>query len=160
MHTLILIGCYLLMLVGLAGCILPMLPGTPLVFAGIYIYAWLTGFTVISRNLILIFLILTVISVVIEYVSSSIGSKKLGASKLGFIGAFIGAVIGVFFVPWGLILGPLAGALTGELIIGKNIKEAVRSGTGAVIGFFGGTLLKIAISFIMIAFFTIRLLQK
>jgi uncharacterized protein YqgC (DUF456 family) len=157
MHTLILIGCYLLMLVGLAGCILPMLPGTPLVFAGIYIYAWLTGFTVISRNLILIFLIITV---VIEYVSSSIGSKKLGASKLGFIGAFIGAVIGVFFVPWGLILGPLAGALTGELIIGKNIKEAVRSGTGAVIGFFGGTLLKIAISFIMIAFFTIRLLQK
>lgn len=160
MHILILIGCYLLMLVGLAGCILPMLPGTPLVFAGIYIYAWLTGFTIISRNLIIIFLILTVISVVIEYISSSIGSKKLGASKLGFIGAFVGAIIGVFFVPWGLIIGPLAGALIGELIVGKNIKEAVRSGTGAVIGFFGGTLLKIAISFIMIAFFTIRLVQR
>jgi uncharacterized protein YqgC (DUF456 family) len=148
------------MLVGLAGCILPMLPGTPLVFAGIYIYAWLTGFTIISRNLILIFLILTVISVLIEYISSSIGSKKFGASKLGFIGAFIGAIIGIFFVPWGLILGPLAGALTGELIIGKNIKEALRSGTGAVIGFFGGTLLKIVISFGMIAFFTIRLIQN
>jgi uncharacterized protein YqgC (DUF456 family) len=147
------------MLVGLAGCVLPMLPGTPLVFAGIYIYAWLTGFTVISRNLIILFLILTVLSVLIEYISSSIGSKKFGASKLGFIGAFVGAVIGVFFVPWGLIVGPLAGALIGELIVGKKIKEAVHSGTGAVIGFFGGTLLKIVISFVMIAFFTIRLLQ-
>ena len=130
------------MLVGLAGCVLPMLPGTPLVFAGIYIYAWLTGFTIISRNLIIIFLILTVISVLIVYISSSIGSKKFGASKLGFIGAFVGAIIGVFFVPWGLIIGPMAGALIGELIVGKNIKKAVHSGTGAVIGFFGGTLLK------------------
>jgi len=147
------------MLVGLVGCVLPMLPGTPLVFAGIYIYAWLTGFTLISRNLIIFFLILTVFSVVIEYISSSIGSKKFGASKLGFFGAFVGAIIGVFFIPWGLIIGPLAGALLGELIVGKKIKEAFRSGTGAVIGFFGGTFLKIVISFAMIAFFTIRLLQ-
>ncbi len=159
MHILILVGCYLLMLVGLVGCVLPMLPGTPLVFAGIYIYAWLTGFTLISRNLIIFFLILTVFSVVIEYISSSIGSKKFGASKLGFFGAFVGAIIGVFFIPWGLIIGPLAGALLGELIVGKKIKEAFRSGTGAVIGFFGGTFLKIVISFAMIAFFTIRLLQ-
>lgn len=148
------------MFVGLAGCVLPMLPGAPLVFAGIYIYAWLTGFTTISRNLIIIFLILTVLSVIIEYISSSIGSKKFGASKLGFIGAFVGAVIGVFFIPWGLIVGPLAGALTGELIVGKKMKEAFRSGTGAVIGFFGGTLLKTVISFAMIAFFTVRLLQR
>jgi hypothetical protein len=136
-----------------------MLPGTPLVFAGIYIYAWLTDFTIISRNLILIFLIITVISVLIEYISSSIGSKKFGASKLGFIGAFIGAVTGVFFVPWGLIIGPLAGALIGELIVGKKIKEAVHSGTGAVIGFFGGTLLKIVASFVMISLFTINLIR-
>ena len=160
MNAFILVCCYLIMLVGLAGCILPMLPGTPLVFAGIYIYAWLTGFTIISRNLIIVFLILTVMSVVIEYISSSIGSKKFGASKLGFLGAFIGAVIGVFFVPWGLIIGPLLGALIGELIVGKKLKEAFRSGTGAVIGFFGGTLLKTVISFAMIAFFTIQLLKN
>jgi len=147
------------MLVGLAGCILPMLPGTPLVFAGIYIYAWLTGFTIISRNLIIIFLILTVVSVVIEYISSSIGSKKFGASKLGFLGAFVGAIIGVFFVPWGLILGPLCGALIGELIIGKKIKEAFRAGGGAVLGFFGGTFLKIVASFVMISLFTINLIR-
>lgn len=160
MNTFILICCYLLMVVGLAGCVLPMLPGTPLVFIGIYVYAWLTGFTIISRNLIIIFLILTVISVVIEYISSSIGSKKFGASKLGFIGAFVGAIVGIFFAPWGLILGPLLGALIGELITGKEIKKALRSGTGAVIGFFGGTFLKIVISFAMIAFFTMRLIQN
>ena len=114
------------MVVGLAGCILPMLPGTPLVFIGVYVYAWFTGFTIISRNLIIIFLILTVVSVVIEYVSSSIGSKKFGASKLGFIGAFFGAVIGIFFSPWGIVLGPLLGALIGELITGKKIKSALR----------------------------------
>jgi hypothetical protein len=136
-----------------------MLPGTPLVFAGIYIYAWLTGFTIISRNLIIIFLILTVLSVLIEYISSSIGSKKFGASKLGFIGAFVGAVIGVFFVPWGLIIGPMAGALIGELIVGKNIKKAVHSGTGAVVGFFGGTLLKTITAFVMIVLFTMNLVR-
>jgi uncharacterized protein YqgC (DUF456 family) len=159
MQTAVLIICYIIMLVGLAGCILPMLPGTPLVFIGVYVYAWLTGFTIISRNLIIIFLILTVVSVVIEYISSSIGSKKFGASKLGFIGAFVGAVIGIFFVPWGIIIGPFLGALIGELISGKKLKEAFRAGGGAVLGFFGGTFLKIVISFVMIAFFTIRLLQ-
>ena len=159
MQTLILIVCYIIMLVGLAGCILPILPGTPFVFAGIYIYAWLTGFTIISRNLIIIFLILTVVSVVIEYISSSIGSKKFGASKLGFIGAFVGAIIGVFFVPWGLVIGPLAGALIGELIVGKKIKEAFRAGGGAVLGFFGGTFLKIVAAFVMIALFTINLIR-
>jgi uncharacterized protein YqgC (DUF456 family) len=147
------------MLVGLAGCILPMLPGTPLVFVGIYIYAWRGGFTIISKNLILIFLALTTISVIIEYISSSIGAKKLGASKLGFLGAFVGAVVGVFFIPWGLILGPLLGALIGEFITGKKIKEALRAGGGAVLGFFGGVLLKLAISFAMMAIFTAQLLR-
>jgi uncharacterized protein len=159
MQTAVLIVCYIIMLVGLAGCVLPMLPGTPLVFAGIYIYAWLTDFTIISQNLIIFFLILTIISVLIEYISSSIGSKKFGASKLGFLGAFVGAVIGVFFAPWGLIIGPLAGALIGELIVGKKIKEAVHSGTGAVIGFFGGTLLKIVTAVVMIVLFTRNLIQ-
>lgn len=160
MHISILVICYILMLIGLIGCILPMLPGTPLIFIGIYIYAWLGGFTLISKNLILIFLAMTTISVLIEYTSSSIGAKRLGASKLGFLGALVGTVVGVFFIPWGLILGPLLGALIGELITGKKIKEALRAGGGAALGFFGGTLLKIVISFVMIAFFTIRLFQK
>jgi uncharacterized protein YqgC (DUF456 family) len=160
MHILILICCYILMLVGLAGCVLPMLPGAPLVFIGIYIYAWLTGFTIISRNLIIVFLILTTISVVMEYISSSLGAKKLGASKLGFLGALVGAIVGVFFVPWGIILGPLLGALLGELITGKKIKEALKAGGGAVLGFFGGVLLKLVTSFAMITIFTARLLHK
>jgi uncharacterized protein YqgC (DUF456 family) len=159
MHVLILIICYLIMLIGLLGCVLPMLPGVPLVFIGIYIYAWMSGFKIISRNLIIIFLILTVISVVIEYIASSIGAKKFGASKFGFFGAFLGTIVGIFFAPWGIILGPLLGALIGEFISGKDLKEAFKAGGGAFLGFFGGVFLKIVISFVMIGVFTVRLLQ-
>lgn len=159
MHIFILIICLLLILIGLLGCILPALPGVPLVFTGIYIYAWATGFTVISRKLIIVFLALTVFSVFIEYILTSIGLKKFGASKFGFLGAFLGAFAGIFFSPWGLIIGPLCGAFLGEVIGGKSLKESLKSGSVAFLGFLGGSFLKIVISFSMISLFSFKVLK-
>ena len=157
MNILILIISYIIMFIGVLGCILPMLPGTPLVFLGIFLYAWKTHFTVISVNLLLIFLIITVITVFLDYIAGSIGAKKLGSTRFGVVGAFLGATLGIlFFAPWGILIGPPLGALTGELIRGKNIKDATKASTGAVLGILGGSLTKIIISLIMMGFFTVR----
>ncbi len=154
MNPVVLIFCYILMLIGLVGCILPLLPGTPLVFLGIFIYAWKTHFTIISWNLILIFLIITVISVLLDFIAGGIGSKKMKASKFGVIGAFFGAIAGFFFAPFGIIIGPPLGAFICELFSGKNALEASKASAGAILGILGGTLCKIVLSLIMIGLFT------
>lgn len=145
------------MFIGVLGCVLPYLPGTPLVFAGIFLYAWKTHFTIISQNLLIIFLIVTAITVLLDYIVGSIGAKKFGATKLGTFGAFFGALIGIFFAPWGVIIGPPLGALIGELLTGKKLKDAMRASGGAILGILGGSLTKVVASFIMIGFFTARL---
>jgi len=157
MNILVLIISYIIMIIGLTGCIIPMLPGTPLVFSGIFLYAWKTHFMIISQNLLLIFLIVTVLTVILDYVAGSIGAKKLGSSKFGIIGAFLGIIAGLFFAPWGILIGPPLFALIGELIIGKNIKDASKAGAGAILGVLGGSLTKITASLIMMGFFTVRL---
>jgi uncharacterized protein YqgC (DUF456 family) len=157
MNIFILVISYIIMFIGVLGCVLPYLPGTPLVFAGIFLYAWKTQFTIISHNLLIIFLIVTTITVLLDYIVGSIGAKKFGASKLGTFGAFFGAIIGIFFAPWGVIIGPPLGAFIGELITGKKPKDAMRASGGAILGIFGGSLTKVVASFIMIGFFTARL---
>ncbi len=145
------------MLIGVLGCFLPFLPGTPLVFAGIFFYAWKTHFMIISQNLLFIFLIVTAITVILDYIAGAIGAKKLGATKFGVVGAFLGVIVGVFFAPWGIFIGPPLGALIGELITGKNIKDAMKASGGAILGILGGTLTKVIASLVMIGFFTARL---
>lgn len=156
MNTVILIITYILFLIGIAGCILPMLPGTPIVFLGVFIYAWKNGFVLISQKLLIIFLVLTAFSVVLDYIAGSIGSKKMGASKFGVIGALFGAIIGAFFAPWGIILGPPLGALIGEMFSGKDFRDASKAGGGAILGLLGGAITKIVVSLIMITLFTFR----
>lgn len=157
MNIFILVLSYIIMFIGVLGCVLPYLPGTPLVFAGIFLYAWKTHFTIISQNLLIIFLIVTAITVLLDYIVGSIGAKKFGATKLGTFGAFFGALIGIFFAPWGVIIGPPLGALIGELLTGKKLKDAMRASGGAILGILGGSLTKVVASFIMIGFFTARL---
>jgi uncharacterized protein YqgC (DUF456 family) len=157
MNIFILVLSYIIMFIGVLGCVLPYLPGTPLVFAGIFLYAWKTQFTIISHNLLIIFLIVTTITVLLDYVVGAIGAKKFGASKMGTFGAFFGALIGIFFAPWGVIIGPPLGALIGELLTGKKFKDAMRASGGAILGILGGSLTKVVASFIMIGFFTARL---
>ncbi|MCK4321602.1 DUF456 domain-containing protein [candidate division WOR-3 bacterium] len=157
MNILILILSYIIMLIGVLGCFLPFLPGTPLVFAGIFLYAWKTHFMVISHNLLIIFLIIAIITVILDYIAGSIGAKKLGATKFGVVGAFLGVIVGIFFAPWGVFIGPPLGALIGELIRGKKLLDAMKASGGAILGILGGTLTKVVASLIMIGFFTARL---
>jgi uncharacterized protein YqgC (DUF456 family) len=144
-------------LVGLAGTILPALPGVPLVYAGMVLAAWVGDFKEIGAIPLIILGLLMVFAVAMDFVAAALGVKKTGASTLAFAGAGIGTVVGIFFGLPGLLLGPLVGAIIGELMAGKQMEQAWRAGVGAAIGFILGALLKIALAFTMLGVFAAAL---
>ena len=150
----LIILCSVLMVVGLIGVILPVLPGIPLSWLGLFIYALGTSFERISIATVVIFFILTVFTLILAFVAPMLGAKKYQASKLGIFGAFLGFTVGIFtFGFWGIILGPLVGAFLGELLVGRTPKQAFGSALGALLGFVAGTLFKIIVILVMAGFF-------
>jgi len=148
----------LLILIGLAGTILPAVPGVPLVFAGMLLAAWAGGFTRVSVWTIVLLGVLTIIAVVLEIVASAIGTRRTGASWLAFAGAGIGTVVGIFGGIIGLVLGPFVGAVIGEWLATRNMPQATRAGVGAAIGFIVGTAAKLALCFAMLGIFVTAIL--
>jgi len=142
------------MIVGLVGVFAPILPGIPLAWLGLFIYAIGTGFERISITLVIVFFILMVLIMVIDFIAPMLGAKKYKASKYGILGAFIGLIAGIIiFGFWGIILGPFIGAFSIELIAKRQPKGALKAATGTFIGFLAGTLLKVIFILIMGGFF-------
>ncbi len=153
-HIIILIISLLIMLGGLAGIVLPIIPSTPLIWAGVLIYAVCDGFESISWVLVLIFGVLTVFSVILDYFGGVIGAKKYGATRWGLIGSVIGGIAGFFMGGIiGLIFGPFFGAVLLELVFGKDFSSAFKSGIGTLVGFLGGAIAKLVIGVIIIGIF-------
>jgi uncharacterized protein YqgC (DUF456 family) len=149
-----------LMLVGLAGTILPMMPGVPLVFAGMLLAAWIDGFSRVGVPTLIVLGLLTLLSFLLEY-AAALGAKRAGASRQAIAGAAIGTFAGLFFGLPGLLVGPFAGAAIGELIARGGASRAVGVGVGAWIGFAIGSIAKLAIAFTMIGVFVaVYLLNK
>lgn len=149
----------ILMLAGLAGCIVPVLPGPLLVLTGALVYAWYTGFTVVSWAVIALLAGLALLSQLLDYLASMIGAKKFGAGKWGMIGACAGAVIGLFTGGiFGIIVGPFVGALVLEMVAGKDFRSSFRIGIGTLVGFLGGAVGKIAIAVTMIGIFLLNVI--
>ncbi len=132
------------MLTGLVGCIVPMLPGPPLSYIGLLLLHF-TGMVEFSTTKLLVWLAIVVIIQLLDYFVPLLGTKYFGGSKWGARGCIVGTVIGLFFMPWGIILGPFIGALAGELLSGSKTWKAVKSGVGSLIGFLAGTILKCAV---------------
>jgi len=132
----------LLILAGLLGSFLPVIPGPPISFIGILLIH-LHGGHALSTTLLYIYGISAVILLILDYYLPVWTTKKFGGSKAGQWGATLGVLLGLFAGPWGIVLGPLIGAYTGELITGRNNQEAWRSAQGAFLGFLLGTGLKI-----------------
>jgi uncharacterized protein YqgC (DUF456 family) len=143
----------LLVVTGVAGVILPALPGVPLVFAGLLVAAWTDGFERVGWIPLLVLGVLTAISVVIDVLSTVIGAQKVGASKLALIGSAIGTVAGLFFMPIGLFVGPFAGALVGEYINGRKLGQATKVGLGTWLGIVLGVALKLGLAVAMLGIF-------
>lgn len=141
------------LLVGLAGCILPILPGPPLTYIGLLLLHF-TEKHQYTTNFMLFWAVIAIVVTILDNVIPIWGTKKYGGSKKAIWGSIFGLLAGlILFPPFGIIIGPFIGAVIGELIDGKNNAEAIRSGFGAFIGFLGGTLLKLITSGMMIFYF-------
>jgi uncharacterized protein len=139
----------IVLLVGIVGCVLPVIPGQVLSWGSLLILQ-LKREPPFSADFILFWALITAAVTLLDYYVPIWGTKKLGGSKYGMWGAAAGLVIGIlFFPPFGLIIGPFLGAVLGELISGKSTDIAFRAGMGSFMGFVAGTIMKLIISLVM-----------
>ncbi|MFN9806391.1 MAG: DUF456 domain-containing protein [Betaproteobacteria bacterium] len=148
----------LLIAVGVAGVVLPALPGVVFVFLGILLAAWIDDFARIGGLTLGVLGALAVIAFVIDYLASTLAAKRAGATRLGLIGAAIGTVLGIFTGFIGLLFMPLVGAAVGEFLGHRDALRAGHVGVATWIGLLVGTVAKIAIVFTMIGIFIAALL--
>ncbi|HJP05372.1 MAG: DUF456 domain-containing protein [Gammaproteobacteria bacterium] len=139
--------------VGVAGLALPAVPGAPVLFCGLVIAAWSEDFAYVGLGSIIALGLMALLTYVVDLLASALGAKKFGASKQAIVGAALGAVIGIFAGPLGILFGPFFGAVTGELLLRKELRAAGWAGIGATIGFLLGAVAKLAIAFSMIGLF-------
>jgi uncharacterized protein YqgC (DUF456 family) len=137
-----------LLLAGIIGCFLPVMPGPPLAYLGLLIQQ-LKSTSPFSTKFLVIFLLITIGITLLDYIIPVYGTKKFGGSKYGVWGSTLGLLIGLFFGPIGIIVGPFIGALIGELIATSDPAQALQAATGSFIGFLAGTFLKLVICFVM-----------
>lgn len=152
---LIWVALLLFFLAGLAGSIIPSVPGPPLIFAGSLIYAMATRFERVGWFTLLILGIIAALAQIVDYLAAVYGVRKLGGSKWGMWGSVLGGLIGLLIgnIP-GMIVGLFAGAFLMELWKGnKDLLSCTRVGWGSLLGFLGGTLIKVIFSLIMIGIF-------
>ena len=128
----------LVMLLGAVGAVLPGLPGTPLILAAAIVHRLVRGDAGASPWVLGVLALVTVLSVGLDFLASSIGARKLGATWRGVLGSFIGALLGMAWLPLGIIVGPLLGAVSLELLGGRPWREAGKAGLGAVVGLLAG----------------------
>lgn len=154
--TLLYLIAAVLVLVGLAGIVLPALPGLPIMFVGMVVAAWADDFQRVSILTLVLLGILTVLSFGIDFMAASMGAKRVGASKLAIIGAVVGTLVGVLAAgPIGVFIGPFAGALIGELINRRDLKQATKVGVGTTFGIILGVVLKLGLAFAMLGLFAL-----
>lgn len=157
MDTFLFIIIISIIILGVLGTVIPLLPGLPLVFAAIFLYAIITHFQVITVTNVIVYFILAVLGMGIDFFAGTYGAKRFGASKFGIIGSILGLMAGLITLgPVGLILGPLFGSVIGELFTGKSFNKAVKIGVGSLIGFLGGAVAQLLISLIMAGTFIFK----
>jgi uncharacterized protein len=142
-----------LVVVGVAGIVLPALPGTILIFAGLLLAAWAEGFVRVGVGTLVVIGVIGAASYGVDFVAAALGARHSGASRRAVAGAALGTLLGLFFGLPGLIVGPLIGAVLGELSVHRGLARAGRAGVAAWIGFAIGTGVKIAMAFSMVAIF-------
>jgi uncharacterized protein YqgC (DUF456 family) len=149
----------ILILLGVVGCFLPILPGPPLSFAGILLLHF-SSLAHFSNTFLIISGVVVIVVSLLDYLVPVMGAKQFGGSKMGIIGCVLGLILGIFlFPPVGIIVGPFLGAIAGELVNGDDLKKAVKSGFGSVIGYLFGTGVKLAVSLVLAYFYVEQLVQ-
>ena len=154
MHLTLSVAGAFLILVGLAGAVVPLLPGIPMIFAGIWLIAGADHYQHVGSGWLIGLACVGGLGVILDLLAAALGAKRVGASQRAVWGALVGTLIGLFFGLPGLLLGPFVGALIGELSAGQSMQRSARVGIGAWFGLIFGTLAKLAASFMMVALFS------
>lgn len=155
MTLLLWILAVLLVLVGMAGLVLPALPGAPLLFAGLVVAAWAEDFVYVGTGTMVLLAVLAVLTSAVDFIAGAFGAKRFGASPRAVTGALIGGVAGLFFGIPGVLLGPFVGAVIGELSVRRDLNAATRAGLGASLGLLLAAAAKIALAFAMVGVFVV-----
>lgn len=139
-----------LIVIGLAGTIIPALPGLPMIFFGAWLIGYIDDYQLVGVTPIVTIGILTVIGLIVDWVGQSLGAKKAGATKLGIIGSMIGTFVGIFTGLWGLLFMPLIGAAIGEFIDHQDMIKSGKVGIATWLGMIIGTVVKLGLAFTMV----------
>jgi uncharacterized protein YqgC (DUF456 family) len=156
--TLLWVLCIALIVLGLAGTVLPVLPGTLLVWAGIVLGAWIDDFARVSVTTVVLISVLGVLAWGLDYAAGLMGAQKAGASKQALLGAAVGTVLGLFMGLVGVLFMPLVGAALGEYLARKDETRAVKVGLATWVGIMLGLMAKVVLAFIMVGVFAAALL--
>lgn len=155
MTVLIWMLAVLLIVVGLAGLVLPALPGPPLLFLGLLVAAWAEGFVHVGAGTLTALGVMAVLAFLADLVAGAFGAQRYGASSRSVVGATLGAIVGIFFGLPGLLLGPFVGAVLGELSAQRDLASASRAGWGATVGLAIGIAAKLALGIAMVGLFLV-----
>lgn len=147
----------MLVLVGLAGTVLPLLPGTLLVWAGLLLGAWIDDFTRVSALTVVFITLLAVLAWALDFVAGLMGAKRAGAAKLALVGAAVGTVVGIFMGLVGVLFMPLVGAAIGQYWEQRDQQGAAKVAFATWLGLMLGMVAKVVISFVMVGIFLIAL---
>lgn len=158
METVAFVLALVVMLVGVIGVLLPAIPGIPLIWVAMLVYGLFDGFEQMSVNFLVVTFVVVVGAQVAEHYAKAWGAQRFGAGRAGTWGAVIGSIIGIFFMPLGLVVGPFAGALLGELLAGRPTKEAMRAGWGGLVGVLGSVVINFMIAIALTVSFIVRVL--
>ena len=159
MTTLLIIFGLLLVFIALVGCIVPVIPGPPLSFLALILLSYAKNWEPFSTKFLIIMAVLMIVVTVLDYVIPAGGAKKYGASKSGIWGSIIGMLAGFFFFPpWGILIGGIVGAFSGELLAGQEGRKALRASWGIFVGYMVSTGLKLVFSGTVLFFYIKELL--
>ncbi len=153
-------GTLLVMLVGVLGCILPAIPGTPLIFAAAVAHRLIVGESGAQTWVLVTLGIIAILALAADYAAALYGAKALGASRLGMTGAVIGGLVGLFLGPFGILLGPFVGAFSFEFVGGRAWHDSAKAGAGATIGLLVGAVGKVACAVSMTLLFAADILWR
>ena len=146
-----------LMILGVVGSFLPVLPGPLTSWAGLLVLHFTEGVEM-SQTFLIVTLIVAIVIYVLDYIIPAIGTKRFGGSKAGMIGTTLGLIIGLLSpIPFGIIIGPFVGALIGELINENDINKALKAAFGSFLGFIASTFLKFIVAIVYLGFFIVKL---
>lgn len=146
---------WVIVLVGLIGTVVPVLPGVGLIFAGILLYALYFGIEEIGLVTLSLLGVVALLSILFDFLASAYGAARFGSTRWGISGSILGGIVGAILlnIP-GLVLGVFLGAAAGEVLFAKkDLHQSFRAGWGSVLGFLGGTVLKLILGIVMIVIF-------